>query len=177
MIRAFVSRAAPFSALAAAVLLQGCAASTAYPSLGIRDVERVQGSASPAVGTADAVPVLPPAGADLTTRLASLLDTARKAHAGFQSRQAGAERAVGAAGASGSDSWTAAQVALSDLQTARSGALISLAELDRLYVDERAAHPEQVSPTAATIATVRDQVDGWASAETAVIGRLETRLR
>lgn len=163
--------------LAAAVLLQACAASTEFPSLAVRDVERVEGSGTPAAGTADALPALPPASADLTTRLAGLLDVARKAHASFQAKQPATERAVAAAGPARSDGWTSAEVALSDLQTSRSGGLTALAELDQLYVDERAAHPEQVSPAAATIATTRDQVDGWVAAETAVITRLGARLK
>lgn len=173
MIRASARLIVPTTLL----MLAGCAGSAEYPSLAIRDVERVQGSATPAPDAADAIPALPPASADLTTRLAGLVETARQSHTRFQSRQAATERAVAAAGATASDSWSSAQVALSDLQTSRSGALTALAELDQLYVDERAAHPEQVSPAAATIATARDQVDGWVSAETSVISRLEARIR
>ncbi len=173
MIRASARLIVPTTLL----MLAGCAGSAEYPSLAIRDVERVQGSASPVPDAADAIPALPPASADLTTRLAGLVETARQSHTRFQSRQAATERAVAAAGATASDSWSSAQVALSDLQTSRSGALTALAELDQLYVDERAAHPEQVSPAAATIATARDQVDGWVSAETSVISRLQARIR
>lgn len=173
MIRASARLIVPTTLL----MLAGCAGSAEYPSLAIRDVERVQGSATPAPDAADAIPALPPASADLTTRLAGLVETARQSHTRFQSRQAATERAVAAAGATASDSWSSAQVALSDLQTSRSGALTALAELDQLYVDERAAHPEQVSPAAATIATARDQVDGWVSAETSVISRLQARIR
>lgn len=173
MIRASARLIVPTTLL----MLAGCAGSAEYPSLAIRDVERVQGSASPAPDAADAIPALPPASADLTTRLAGLVETARQSHTRFQSRQAATERAVAAAGATASESWSSAQVAVSDLQTSRSGALTALAELDQLYVDERAAHPEQVSPAAATIATARDQVDGWVSAETSVISRLQARIR
>jgi hypothetical protein len=163
--------------LAAAVLLAGCAGSTDYPSLARRDVERVEGSASPAAGAADAVPTLPPASADLTTRLASLLETARKAHQGFEGRRPAAERAVAGAGGRMTDSWTDAQVALSGLQTSRSAGLTAVAELDRLYAGAREANPEQVSPSAAAIATVKEQVDGWIASEDAVIARLDARLR
>jgi hypothetical protein len=174
MTRAIVSKAAP---LAVAVLLQACAASTEFPSLAVREVERVAGSGTPAPGTADAVPALPPASADLTSRLAGLVAVARKAHTNFQAKQAAAERAVASAGPARSDAWTSAEVALSDLQTSRSGALTALADLDQLYVDERAAHPEQVSPTATTIAAARDQVNAWVASETTVIDRLGKRLK
>lgn len=178
MIRASArSATSGLSILGTSLLLAGCAASTDYPSLTVRDVERVQGSGTPAAGDVDVLPTLPPATADLTTRLTGLVDAARKAHDRFTSRQPAAERAVGAAGAARSDGWTAAEVALSDLQTSRSGALTALAELDRLYVDERIAHPEQVSPTATAIGAARDQVEAWVSAETAVITRLDGRLR
>jgi len=174
MIRAILTAIAP---LTIAVLLQGCAASTDYPSLAVRPVERVEGSGLPATGSAEAIPTLPPASADLTSRLSGLVAVARKAHTNFQAKQASTERAVAAAGPARSDGWTSAEVALSDLQTSRSGALTALAELDQLYVDERAAHPEQVSPAAAAIATAREQVDGWVSTETALVSRLGARLR
>lgn len=159
------------------VLTTGCAGSTDYPSLARRDVERVEGSASPAVGSADVVPTLPPASADLTARLASLRETARKAHETFESRRPAAERAVAGSGARMSDGWTDAQVALSGLQTSRSAALTAVAEIDRLFADAREANPEQVSPSAAAIATVKSQVDGWIESEDVVITRLDARLR
>lgn len=174
MIRA---TARPIGALLPALLLCACAASGDYPSLAIRNAERVQGSATPAAGTTEAPPSLPPASADLTTRIASLLGTARKAHAGFQSRQAATERAVSGAGGIATPAWSTAQVALSGLQTERSGVLTALAELDRLYADARLANPEQVSPSAAAIAEARDQVQEWAQSEDATISRLDSRLR
>lgn len=177
MTRAYQASAGLLLSLCGTALLAACAASPDYPSLARRDVERVEGSATPAEGNVNAIPDLPPASADLTTRLAGLVDAARKSHSSFEGRQAAARRAVAAAGAARSDSWIAAQVALSDLQTARSGALTALAELDRLYVDERALHPEQVSPAAAAIATARDQVEGWVTAETELIAQLAARLR
>lgn len=176
MIRATGRTLAATLPLAIVVLLGGCAGSTDYPSLARRDVERVQGSASPAVGTAEALPALPPASADLTTRLAALRATARKAHDTFEGRRAAAERAVSGAGSRMSDSWTAAQVALSGLQTSRSAALTAVAELDSLYADARAANPEQVSPSAAAIATVKEEVDAWIASEDAVIAHLAGRL-
>jgi len=170
-------RAALSAPLIACVLLCACAGSTDYPSLAPRDVERVEGSATPTAGNPDAIPVLPPASADLTTRIDGLLAAARKAHANFTAKQSGAERAIAGAGAVASPGWTTAEIALSDLQAARSGAVTALAELDHLYVDARAANPEQVSPSAAAIGAARDQVDGWVASEDAVIARLGSRLK
>lgn len=164
-------------ALCVLTLLSACAGSTDYPSLAIRDVERVQGSASAADGMVDTLPALPPASADLTTRLSGLLDAARASHQRFESRRPATERAVGAAGPVGTPGWAAAQVALTDLQTTRSGGLVALAELDEMYVDARAANPEQVSPSAAAIATARDQVDAWVAGENSAIERLNARLK
>lgn len=177
MNRAPVSKAARLLPLAAAVLLSACAASGDYPSLAPRPVERVEGTGTPAPGDAEAVPVLPPASADLTTRLDGLVAAARKANADFEAKRGAAERAIAGAGPVTSDTWTAAEVALSDLQAERSGAVTALAELDQLYVDARAANPEQVSPTAASIAAARDQVGGWVASEDAVIDKLSSRLK
>lgn len=176
MIRLNVSKTASLLLLASAGLLQGCAASSGYPSLAVRPIERIAGSASAVTGANETIPDLPPASTDLTIRLAGLVDAARKAHASFQAKQPAAERAIAVSGAKLSDSWTSAEVALSGLQISRSGALTSLAELDQLFVDERAAHPEQLSPAAATIAQARDQVAAWVDAETVVISRLSARL-
>jgi len=173
------ARAALFRTLPilAAPALAACAASSDYPSLAIRQVERVQGSATPVAGSPDAAPVLPPASADLTTRLGGLVDLAQKAHAAFAARQGAVERAVSGAGGVTSDSWSNAQVALAELQAARSPTVTSLAELDQLYVDARAANPEQVSPAAAAIGAARDKVANWVTTEDGVIGKLSARLK
>ncbi|MET1755363.1 hypothetical protein ABVV53_07810 [Novosphingobium sp. RD2P27] len=163
--------------LGAVLLISACAGSRAYPSLAVRDIERVEGSASAASGSIEAPPALPAPTADLTTRLAGLVDIASEAHEKFKSRQPVAERAISGVGGAISDSWTNAQVALSSLQAARSGVLTSLGELDQLYADARIANPEQVSPTAAAIEAARSQVESWVSSENAVIERLSARLR
>jgi len=181
MTRATFRKAAPririAMALGAASLLQACAASSEYPSLARRTAERVEGSGTPAAGATQAPALLPPATADLSARLNGLLSAARQANARFEARRPSAERAVASAGAVSGETWTSAQVALSDLQAARSGAVTALAELDQLYVNARADYPAQVSPAAAAIATARDEVQGWVESQDATIDRLGRRLK
>ncbi|MEW9856054.1 hypothetical protein [Novosphingobium sp. M1R2S20] len=177
MMRATTRPILKLAALSVALLLGACAGSRDYPSLARRDIERIEGSASPASGAIEVPPALPSPSADLTSRLAGLVEIARSAHANFQSRQPAVERAVSGAGAPISASWSEAQVALAGLQAARSGAVTSLGELDQLYVDARVSHPGQVSPSATAIAVAREQVEGWVKNENAVIERLGSRLR
>ncbi|WP_156842222.1 hypothetical protein [Novosphingobium aquimarinum] len=159
--------------------LAGCASSGDYPSLALRDAERVAGSASAAPAEAEAPIVLPPPGADTLTRIDGLLGAAREAHARFQRKQEATRRTVGSArGASiASDNWVAAQVALADLQSARSGVVTALAELDGMYVDARVAEAATVSPTAQAIGSARDTVESWVAQENAAIASLAGTLR
>lgn len=158
----------------------GCATQGDYPSLALRDAERVAGSAAAgAPSEADTPIVLPPPGTDTLTRIDRLLSTAREAHAGFERKSAATRRAVSAArGASvASDGWITAQVALADLQSARSGVVTALAELDGMYVDAREAEAATVSPTAQAIGTARDTVEEWVTQENKAIAALSGDLR
>lgn len=162
------------------LLLATCACSTngRYPSLAMRDVERVRATAQPAPGDgATPVQTLPPASADLTTRLDGLVAAAREADQRFQSQRGPAERAVVAAGATGSDSWSSASVALASLEATRSQAMIVLGDLDVLYSNARDAVPTEESPTAKAIGEARIQVGDWVSAQDAVLAQLGQRLR
>lgn len=162
---------------ALSILTAACAAAGDYPSLAVRDVERVRGSAAPAAGEQAVPPAPPPASADLTTRLDGLVAMARAADERFQANRGAAERAVSAAGSVPADSWSTASVALARLETARSSAMVALADLDTLYVDARDAAPLEETPSMAAIAAARGEVEGWVSAQNAVIERLAGRLR
>jgi len=159
-------------------LVGACASSGNYPSLAKRDVERIAGSAQPAAAATAAVPALPPASADLLTRIDSLLTSARKAHADFTGKLPSTQRVVSAASgaAAASDSWVSAQTALAALQGSRSQVMVSLAELDDMYVKARDAAPETESPSALAIDTARRQVEQWAGDEDAVLSRLQSML-
>lgn len=162
---------------ALAMLTAACSATRDYPSLALRDVERVQGSATPAASDAAPLPAPPPASTELTARLEGLVTMAREADRRFQASRGDAERAVGASGAISSDSWSSASVALAKLETARSGAMVALADLDTLFVDARDAAPLQPTPRMEAIAVAREQVESWVSAQDDVIARLAGRLR
>ena len=169
----------PLCTAAIALMLAGCGADTVnYPSLARRPAERVSGT-SPVVH-ADPAPIASPAppsparpSAELSARLAGLLDSARSADALFRTREAKARLlANAAAGAAvASERWSVATVALADLESARSSAMIALADLDALYAATRISGGE-----AGAIGAVRDQVIEIIGAEDTVLAGLRNRL-
>ena len=158
-------------AIALPVLLAGCAAPTGeFPSLAIRDAERVSGTMEPpAPPPAPPPPVLADAGG-----VDALLAAARAAHADFTAALPAARTRVsaGAGAAPGSDNWAAAQIALAELQSGRSRVSVPMADLDRMYV---AALSEGLVPGA--IGTAREEVDALLAAEDAAISALSAQLR
>ena len=106
------------------------------------------------------------------------LERARKAHSAFV---AGTGRTAGAVSAArGSrapaDAWIAAQLALANLQSLRSEAVIAQADLDLLFAEERLAEPGPISPTAQALTNARAQVDGWVDEQNRTIARLAGQL-
>ncbi|HCB77184.1 MAG TPA: hypothetical protein DEP68_00230, partial [Erythrobacter sp.] len=99
---------------------------------------------------------------------------AQAAHTAFTDAVPAAERSVRAASGSsiGSDSWAAAQVALADLDSARSNAAIVLGELDTLYT---AATVQAEDATA--IVEARNTVIALVSEEDSVLERLRAQVR
>ncbi len=147
----------------------------AYPSLAIRDVERVDGTFEPVQSDRlDVPPVETQGTGDLPTRLAALQAQARDAHAAFLAALPMAERRVSAAAGSaiGTDAWASAQVALADLDSQRSQAAIALGDLDTLYT-AAAVQAEDV----AAVAAARDQVIALVGEEDAALQRLRERIR
>ena len=126
-----------FQALCGSLLLGGCASTGgSYPSLAIRDAERVEGSMTAPDGAA----ALPPPAAlsgSVLQRVAQLESAASTAHRSFQQATPAAQRAAnGARGAAvTTNAWGDAQVALSGLDAIRSQTAIALADLDLLFVD------------------------------------------
>ena len=160
-----------------AFLLAGCSstATEGYPSLAVRDVERVQGSFEPVpVQRLDVPAVEVDLAGGLDARLAALVAQARAAHGDFQAAQPRAEQVVAAAADAeiGSDSWAAAQIALADLDSARSIAAVSLGDLDIIH----AAATVQADDLG-KIDAARDQVLGLIGEEDAVLKRLRARVR
>ncbi|CCA91447.1 MULTISPECIES: hypothetical protein [unclassified Novosphingobium] len=171
--RLFLSAALP-------AVLAACSATSGYPSLAQREVERIGGSATPVAGEqTPEEPALPPASADLVTRLDGLVAAAQQTDAQFREQQGPAERAVaGAAGAAvTSDSWATAQIALAALESRRGATVAPLAELDTLYAEARDAAPLELSPSAQAIEKARAQVSDIVARQDGVIESLAARLR
>lgn len=149
-------------ALVAPVALAACSSSAVdYPSLAIRDVERVSGTME--------VPPPPPLPDPPPATLASLDDLAATARTAHQQFLAAAPRARSVASSAagtrpGSDAWAQAQVAIADLEAQRSQAMIALADLDRIYVQSAVDAQDTAAITA-----VRAEIDALVVEEDALI--------
>lgn len=163
-------------ALASLSYLAACATpGDRYPSLAIRDVERAQGQFEPTPATPlEVPPVAPPMTGPVAQRLSALGAAATASHRAFLASAPTATRlANAAAGAEvGSPGWAAAQVALADLDSARSGTAIALGDLDALMVGT-AIQGEDVT----AIEVVRQQVLAQIGEEDETLARLRARVR
>jgi hypothetical protein len=158
--------------------LGACAsAGGVYPSLAIRQAERVSGSAMPAEPAPQPPP--PPLAAGTGERITQAVEQARKAHAAFSAGVAGTTSAVSAArGARApADSWIAAQVALASLQSLRSRAVIAQADMEVMFAQERLAEPDRITPTAQALIEAREQIGGWVEEQNRTIARLASLIR
>ncbi|OCC24968.1 hypothetical protein MB02_05875 [Croceicoccus estronivorus] len=125
----------PALGIALTFALSACAsAPDGYPSLAIRDIERVYGSAEP-VAPPPPPPVIEPS-TELAERLVQLQDQASQAHQAFLSAMPRASQLVAAARQSeiADDPWVAAQSGLSHLEASRNRAMLVMADLDRMLV-------------------------------------------
>lgn len=162
----------------AALFLSACATKIDYPSLARRDAERITGTAAP-VGAVPPPPApLPPADAATTSRLDQLVGQARAAHGRFGSKRTRTEQLVARASGSalGSESWAVASIALAELESVHSEAMIVLAALDEIHTKDELAHYNTPSGDAPGITAARDQVQAWIGEEDRVLGSLRGRL-
>ncbi len=140
-------------------LLAACATpdEDLYPSLALRDAERATGSFEP-VAPQPYVP--PPTPQAVIDHLGQLEADATSAHRAFLAEAPAARRTIVAASGAefGSDGWARASVALAGLESARSKAMIALADLDRLMVDA-ALEGGELERIVAVRDTVTAQVD------------------
>lgn len=173
---AMVRTASLLSLLTLHVLLGGCASAEGrYPSLAIRDIERAQGQFE--AGEPKRINV-PPVEVDLAggleARLTSLVAMAEAAHSDFSEIVPRARQLASAASGSGigSDSWAAAQVALAELDSARSRAAVPLGDIDMIYTSAKVAAQDT-----AAIETARDRVIALVSEEDATLARLRAQVR
>lgn len=172
MVFAMIAMTRPLAFLAALALTPLAAAcaggSDNYPSLAIRDAERVEGSFTPAAPDPEPVrPVASPA------QLAELLAEAEAAHARFVAALPGARNLVAAAGGAGIDSNTRqrALLALADLSSLRADTTRSLASLDRLEAEARTSFAP-----AAAIASAQSEIVTMIEAENDALATLAARL-
>jgi len=187
--------------LAALVFLSACASRGEFPSLASRPAERaleaapassgaltipaatptrITGSATPAPAAPDAAVSQQVVSSDLAERLRVLGESARAAHERFVGKRARAGQLVAAASgaAVASEAWAVATVAVADLESARSDAMVSLGELDRIYARTRIDGGEGIDGgDGGAIAAVRDQVTAWVADEDAVLAELGARLK
>ena len=162
-----------------AILLTACAGqSDSYPSLAIRDVERVEGgrvegSFQPETAALEPIAESPPS-ADLVERLAQLQNTAASAHRSFMAEAPEATRLVNAAAGTDvtSDRWAGAQVALASLDSARSQAAVPLGDLDLLHADAAIAFEQRQAIQAARMAVI-----GLIAEEDAILSDLRNKIR
>lgn len=170
-----MNRPTIFLPLAALMMTAGCASSDGYPSLAMRDAERVTGTFSPVTDgeSTDSMPAPEiPADATLSARIDMLLDAAKAAHTRFMDAAPRAKRLASAAGGIGSDSWASAQVALADLESQRSQAAIALSTLDEIHV-------EGVTTNAlpGIVSEARDTVISLVGEEDALLSQLRAKVR
>ena len=165
MIRSF----RPFLSSSAPLLLAACAPQGDFPSLAPRAIETAPDEPAEQ-------PSPPPAPADpvLAARVEELLAEAEAGQRDFAGAAPAAETAVARAGASGSESWVAAQQAVSRLQAARGGTVEALAALDRLAV-ERANQPTNPNDFQSVQSAI-ERASALAQTQSAVISRLQARL-
>lgn len=155
--------------------LGACAGSgDRYPSLEIRDVERVQGSFDPVNAGQSALPapVAAPS-ADTIQRLSDLTASVSTIHAEFERATPKTSKIVSSArnASVASDGWASAQVALSDLESIRSRAAVALADIETVYVGARLEAQQLDAITAA-----RRKVLGLIAEEDAVLARLRGQM-
>lgn len=119
--------------LPASLLLQACSTREGYPSIDIRDSERV--SMTMATPGSDGFTPAPMPAATIEN-LDQLVASASSANERFAAASAKVEDSVGrAAGAAiGSEEWAVAQVEIAGLESLRSDTMLALAGIDQIFV-------------------------------------------
>jgi hypothetical protein len=164
-------RTALLPILMAALALGACSKDKElFPSLTMRDGERVTGSFTPAAPEKLASP---PPSTETLGRLAQLRANAADANQRFMAAAQDAQAPVAAAHGSqpGTEAWELAQVALAELSARRSETALFLADLDQIYVETRldAGDPAQIEAAV-------NEVAAELSAQDRAIDALEASL-
>lgn len=163
-----MSRAFPLLALLA---LAACAAPTGVPSLAPRTAEGID----PRVPVVNAVPMTP-ADPALVARLAELVASARSGDTAFRAVIGEAQRLAAAAGPSESESWIAAQQALSVAVAARAPTTRALGDIDAITAARLARDSGIASGDYAAIQAALAEVAAIEQRQAASIDALQRRL-
>jgi hypothetical protein len=153
----------------AAALLGACAGdSTRYPSLAIRDAERVTGTIAPATPDDTAAPAIAS-----TQEIAALVASARASHRRFLAAQPGAAQLARSAAGRGieSEAHARALVSLADLTALRSQTAIALGDLDLIEAETG----NSLAPVA-EINAAQAEVAAFVNEEDAVLGALAAQI-
>ena len=141
------------SLFAATLLLAGCAAHGPFPSLAPREAERIYAAGDPLQTTPEA-----PDRAGLASRISGFLAAAAEGEAAFNRALAAARPLAARAGSRGSESWLAAQQAISRVEAARAATTRALGDLDQFAAEQARQGPLSTSDFARlTEATARLQ--------------------
>lgn len=151
-------------------LLPACAQTdaSAYPSLAIRPAERIDAD-PPTEPPAPPAPVP----ADVMARVAAIKAKADDAASAFDRLSPGVTARVqsGRGAAVASDRWIDAQVAFSQLDTARTGTATALADIDIIYIERAVALESR-----AEIESVRQEIASLLERQDAVLARLKATV-
>lgn len=174
------ARTPALSIAATALLLGGCSSDRSrFPSLATRPVERAFGTAQPvdAAVVPDATAPLPPS-AGVVARIAALREQARSARRTFESRQPAAARAASAARGSaiGGEAWSVAQVALAQLDSARSQGMVPMADLDRMLIVAEQAAAVGPNDDLVVIRAAQEEVSAMIADEDRTIANLRGQI-
>ncbi len=169
--------------LALGAALSACAPQGSFPSLSPRAAEyELTGREAPPCIAGAARPAAAPDGAaapvedaQLAARIAELVGDARRGQSEFEEALPAARRAAGRAGASGSESWIAAQQALSRLEAAQAPTVNALAELEALVLS-RSADTSTSAPDRQRLLDVAEEVRLIAAAQRTEIDAIAAAL-
>ena len=167
-------RARPVRQLLIPAMLALGACSTAggpYPSLQPRAAERVDPRLEPVRPMNDR-PVTP----SLAARLAALVGQARAGDAAFEPAASEAERLAAVAGAPQSESWIAAEQALSAAIAAGHGTTVALADVDALGADALQTHGGIAPNDLEAIQSAAAAISGIARRQAARVDAVQNRL-
>ena len=164
----------------ALLALSACATHSRYPSLAMRDFERVEGNAAPVEPENTVTPAPAPLPSGFGERLTELRRQADASHAEFLRRASNARsRSNAAAGAAqGSTRWSDAIVAISDVESARSDTMFVLAELDSMLALGAAERADSGAAAGLPqIAATRDSVAALVAEEDRILVELTDPIR